>query len=78
MPDDDIGPAELRRWLLRIDATIANLVTGDRYEALERRVGDLEESRKSWQRLAGAAVLGVIVTAIVIALRIKTGTGATP
>ena len=77
MPDtrdeDVIGPGELRRWLQRLDGTIANLVTKDRYDALERRVGELEDSRKSWQRIAGAAVLGVVVTAIVIALRIKSG-----
>lgn len=70
---DEITPGELRRWLTRIDETLKGLVSSDKHEALERRVDDLEEGRKSLVRICAAAVAGVVVTALYAALQLKGG-----
>ena len=75
MPSDEITPGELRRWLARIDNTLQNLVSFDKHNALDRRVADLEEGRKSLTRTVTLAIVGIVVTAIYAAFQLK---GITP
>jgi hypothetical protein len=76
MPDgSEISPGELRRWLTRIDETLKSLVLRVEHDALERRVQDLEDGRSSLVKILVSAVIGVVVTAVLVALKTQ---GAAP
>jgi hypothetical protein len=87
MPDgSEISPGELRRWLTRIDETLKSLVLRVEhegleqrmqleYDTLERRVHDLEDGRSSLVKILVSAVIGVVVTAVLVALKTQ---GAAP
>lgn len=66
---------EITRILTELKDTMKNLVQRVEHQALERRVDELEDGRKSLWRICAAAVAGVIVTAVYAALQLK---GATP